>query len=309
MDFANEPAPDTVALAYGSAAIDLPFSSSQSLASGLVSLLIHEWEEHDKRYRESRRPNTGAPGTSKLPTKRALGYRVLKDRSYALIPPGHQMIVETHGDQQGIDKRAGFAVVHWSVIAELRRLEVQMTYGKPGWRLPLRWQLFVIADHALQRMFYRLKSLSDQVILNELAVATSSICAWYPFLVAHLTEEMSIGVPTPRGMLILKRLPTSTRFSPCEYLATTWVSDALVGTRKLQAAALHVARTQNGLVVQIGENYWPLSLVCNLSRFKTHSAPFTNVFYAEMLRHLPLATTVSDIVYGRVSSDERRKRR
>lgn len=301
MDLANEMAPAPALPVSGpGAADDLPYSTSQSLAKGLVSRLIYEWEENDRRYREQRQIPAGAPGTSKLPTKRALGYRVLKERSYALIPPGHQLIVESHGDQHGLDKRAGFAAVHWSVKAELRRLEVLVTYGRPGWRLPLRWGLFAITDHALQRMFYRLKALSDQAILNELAAAARAICTWYPFLVAHIEVGMSIGAPTPNGMLILKRLPTATRFSPCEYMATTWVSDALIEVRKLQAASLQIARTQNGLVVQIGEAYWPLSLFCNLDRFKTRAAPVTNVFYAEMLRHLPLAPTVSNIVYGKM---------
>lgn len=272
---------------------DRPFSTSGSLAHGLVSRLVREWNENDERYRESRRRPLGAPATSRLPTKRALGYRVLRERSYALIPPGHQIIAESHGDQNGLDKRAGFGVVHWNVMSELRRLEVLVTYGRPGWRLPLRWRLFIVADHALQRLFYRLKSLSDHAVLAELAMATRAACAWYPILIAYIEDDMSIGLPTPHGMLIMKRAPTTAPFSPCEFLATTWVNDGLIGVRKSQAEAVAAARAQQGVVVQIGDDYLPLSLSSNLTRFVTHSHPYTNVFYAEMLRHLPLASPLN----------------
>jgi hypothetical protein len=275
---------------------DRPFSTSGSLAHGLVSRLVREWNENDARYWESKRRPIGAPATSKLPMKRAMGYRVLRERSYALIPPGHHIIAETHGDQNGLDKRAGFGVVHWSVMSELRRLEVLVTYGRPGWQLPLRWCLFVVADHALQRLFYRLKSLSDHAVLTELAMATRGVCAWYPILTAFIEDDMSIGLPTPKGMLIMKRVPTTAPFSPCGFLATTWVNDALIGARKGQAEALDVARAQRGIVVQIGDHYLPLTPSSNLTRFVTHSHPYTNVFYAEMLRHLPLASPLNSQV-------------
>jgi hypothetical protein len=277
----------------------LSFSTSESLASGLVSRLIREWTENDRRYWENKHAEAGGRGISKLPLKRALAYRVLRERSLALIPPGHQLIVEIHGAQHGLDKRAGFAVVHWNVMTELRRMEVLVTYGKPGWRLPLRWRLFIVADHALQRMFFRLKALSDRDVLAELRSATRTVCAWYPLLSAYLEDTMSIGVPTPSGMLILKRVPTNAPFSTCDFIATTWVSERMMDARTAQAAALSQARLQDGVIVQVGDQYFPLTLASNLGRFAPERVPATNIFYSEMLRHLPLAEPLATILHDR----------
>lgn len=274
------------------------FSTSESLASGLVSRLVRDWTENDERYWKMRRRAAGPCGLSKLPAKRAQGYRILKERSLALIPPGHQIIVDSHGAQNGLDKRAGFAVVHWSVADCARRLEVLVTYGRPGWSLPLRWNLFIVTDHALQRLFYRLKTVDDTAVLQELGAAARTICAWYPALIARLDESMSVGVPTPRGMLVLKRMPTTAPFSACEYVATTWVSDALTEPRHSQHAALAAARASNGIVLQILDQY--LALLPNRIQDKMApiSTPYSNVFYAEMLRHLPLAMQMTELVYG-----------
>ncbi len=264
-----------------------PFSTSESLASGLVSRLVREWTENDQRYWESKRAKAGARRISALPLKRAHAYRVLMERSLGLVPQGHQLIVSEHGDKSGLDKRAGFAVVHWSVVAGLRRLEVVMTYGRPGWRLPLRWLLFTLADHALQRMFYRLKTTSDKEVLTELAQASRIFCAWYPYLITHLQESMSIGVPTPKGMLLVKRTPTCERFTPFGSTATTWVNDDLIEARKAQAEPLREARLHGGLVMQVGDAYFALTHDSNLDRFSTSFEPHANVFYTEMIRHLP----------------------
>jgi hypothetical protein len=266
------------------------FSTSESLASGLVSRLIREWSENEQRYWAAKRKPPGGRGLSKLPAKRAVGYRILRERSLGLIAPGHQLMTAMHGDQSGLDKRAGFGVVHWDVVPNSRRLQVLLTYGRPGWKLPLRWSLFLISDHALQRLYYRLKILKDVEILVELTAATHVICTWYPVLIARLDESMSVGVPTPRGMLILKRVPTTAPFSPCEYVGTTWVNDELIRNRRGQADALALARATNGLVLQVGDEYFELGQCISSGRLMSPTPPYSNVFYSEMLRHLPLAT-------------------
>jgi hypothetical protein len=297
-DTLNNPVSGTGQLPVMVGAPAYAFSTSESLASGLVSRLVREWAENDERYWKLKRAATDTRGISKLPTKRALCYRVLRERSLALIPPGHQLIVDSHGDQKGLDKRAGFAIVHWNVAPPVRRLEVLVTYGRPGWPLPLRWSLFVVTDHALQRLFYRLKSLGDGPVLEELGAATRMVCAWFPVLIAGLDESTSVGIPTPHGMLVLKRTSTTAPFSPCEYVATTWVSNALTQSRPGQDAALTTARMTNGLVLQMANQYAPLCPNRVRDRLASMDQPFTNVFYAEMLRHLPLATQMTTLVYG-----------
>jgi len=136
-----------------------------------------------------------------------------------------------------------------------------------------------------------------RAILTELAAATRSVCAWYPALIARVEASMSVGIPTPNGMLILKRTPTTAPFSPCEYLATSWISDALIETRLAQTGALASARTNGGIVLQVGEKYIALARF-NMQDWIALSPPFANAFYSEMLRHLPLAGPITQIVYG-----------
>lgn len=135
-------------------------------------------------------------------------------------------------------------------------------------------------------------------ILQELNAATRTICAWYPLLIARLDESMSVGVPTPRGMLVLKRMPTTTPFSPCLYVAPTWVSNALTESRQSQYAALTAARTSSGLVLQISDQYVALLPNQLHEKIAQMPTPYTNVFYAGMLRHLPLAAQMTELVYG-----------
>lgn len=54
----------------------------------------------------------------------------------------------------------------------------------------------------------------------------------------------------------------------------------------------------NGLVLQIAEQYIPLSPNRVHERLPSVDAPFTNVFNAEMLRHLPLAKQMTTLFYG-----------
>jgi hypothetical protein len=275
-----------------------PFSTSESLADGLVTRLIDDWQEHDRQYWAAKLRPPGARGVPPLPKKRALGYRVLRERSIALIPPVHRLIVECHGEQDGMDKRAGFGVVHWSATSAMRRLEAQVTYGRPGWTLPMRWGIFTITKHTLQRLFYRLKVLDHAPVLAELESATKLMCTWYPVVMAYIPDAMPVGVPTPNGILMVKKEPANAPYTSCELVATTWVSNALVEARKEQAIALHRARAQGGLVAQIGTTYLALTPELNLDRFARPTSLFNDPHYKEMLRHLPLAKPLTKFVYG-----------
>lgn len=276
----------------------LPFSTSTSLADGLVSRLLADWASIDAQFRADKLARVRRGEVSRLPSRRALGYRVLRERSLGLVPASHRLLEASHGDQGGLDKRAGFAVVHWAIIAEVRRLQVLVTYGRPGWTLPLRWHLATIACHALQRLFYRLKTVDEEVVLAELAAAVQVICAWYPVLCGVIEDAMSVGVPTPHGMLIVRRSAPSGRFAACELTATTWVSEPLIAVRAGQLAALREAREHQGLVLQVGADYLALTRERALARFAPLQRTRGNAFFAEMLRHLPLAGPLNSLVYG-----------
>lgn len=277
----------------------LAFSTSVSLARGLVSRLISEWREQEQRYQDDTRPKPGARGVSRMPVRRAQAYRVLRERSLGLVPPAHKVIEGSHGNQNGSDKRAGFAVVHWGASDEVRRLELLVTYGRPTWRAPQRWCLLVVGNHALQRLFYRLKVVDQGAVLAELGPAVETVCAWFSVLIGLIDEPVSFGVPTPNGMLLIKRSDSIPMHTPGEYLATTWVSDALIAERPGQAVAVRSARRHSGLVMQAGMDYMALTRGQGLALLAGRLRRFDDSFFVEMLRHLPLATSLSQLVYGR----------
>ncbi|WP_422981262.1 hypothetical protein [Undibacterium sp. Ji50W] len=116
------------------------FSLTDSLARGLVARLVAEWDEQDKLYLASK-DRTGKRCLPRLPGKRALAYRVLCERTKGLVPPGQLILDACHGKQTGLDKAAGYAVLHWRALAQSQRLDLLMTYVSPGWRIPRRWGL------------------------------------------------------------------------------------------------------------------------------------------------------------------------
>lgn len=266
------------------------FSLSESLARGLVARLVFEWDEQYNCYMDSKK-TFGRRGIPRLPGKRALGYRVLCERTKGLVPPG-QIVLETcHGKQDGLDKTAGYAVIHWYAQAQMQHMDLLMTYVRPGWRFPRRWGLLQMSAHALRRLFFRLKTLDHQVILTELEPAVRTICIWFPLLMGLIeVAEVapSIGIPTPHGILYLKRSDQTFPHSPGDLIAATWISDERMVDRPLKLHAVTTARLEGGIVLQVGYDSLSVTPQRNLHLLAGRLSTFANPYFKDMLRHLPI---------------------
>lgn len=265
------------------------FSMTESLACSLVARLVAEWDTQDKSYFASKK-TVGGRGIPLLPGKRAQAYRVLSERTRGLVPP-RQLVFETsHGKQNGLDKTAGFAVIHWYALAQTQRLDLLMTYACPGWRLPRRWGLFQMSTHALRRLFFRLRTMDQSAIFAELEPAVRTVCTWFPVLMCLIecaSNAPNIGVPTPHGVLYLKRSDQISLNSPGDLIAATWISDTRMNDNPLKLSAVKLARLEGGVILQIGYDLLPMSLQRNLHLLTGRLRPFDNLFYQDMLRHLP----------------------
>lgn len=263
---------------------------TQSLACSLVARMIAEWDEQYKLYYADKKVAKGSRGIPALPLKRALAYRVLRERTRGLVPPTQRVFETCHGKQDGMDKTAGFAIIHWFAIEQTQRLDLLITYASPGWRLPRRWGLFQVSTHALRRLFFRLRSLDHRVILAELESAVRTICTWYPLLLDLIDiakAAPSVGIPTPNGVLYLRRADQPERHSPGALIATTWVSDTRMSDQPQKRAAVALARLEDGVIIQLGQHHVCVTPQRNLHLLEGRLHPFANVFYQEMLRHLP----------------------
>jgi hypothetical protein len=252
--------------------------------------MISEWDEQAKLYSAGRKNTKGSRGIPALPLKRALAYRVLSERTRGLVPPAQRVFETCHGKQDGMDKTAGFAVIHWFALAETQRFNLLITYAIPGWRLPRRWLLFQVTTHALRRLFFRLRSLDHRVILAELEPAVRTICTWYPLLIDLIDiakDAPSVGIPTPNGVLYLRRADQPAAHSPGVLIATTWVSDTRMSDHPQKRAAVALARLEGGVIIQLGQHHVSVTPQRNLHLLEGQLHPFPSVFYQEMLRHLP----------------------
>jgi hypothetical protein len=266
------------------------YSVSKSLARGLVARMVAEWNENDKNFLANNKTPRKHGVIPKLPVRRALAYRVICERVRNLVPP-EQLILETRrGLQNGRDKGAGFAIIHWFAQEKAERLDLLMTYVRPGWRLPLRWCFFELSTHALRRMFFRLNALEHERILDELKSAVITVGSWYPILTSLVSDTvaLSIGIPTPNGVLFLAKksepLPPHT---PAELVALTWISNKLMRHRPQQYAPVETARLEGGVVLQLGRNILPLTPKSNTDLLVERIRHYPDPYYQEMLKHLP----------------------
>ena len=260
------------------------FSVSESLARGLVARLVAEWHEQHVIFTAKQKEASKYGRIPKLPVRRALAYRVICERTRGLVPPSQVIIEHAHGKQDGMEKSAGFSVIHWAVREQVQRLVVLMTYVRPGWRLPRRWALFEMSTHALRRLFFRLGTLEQGPIFAELEPAIHTLCAWFPLLMVLAEEDHAIafGIPTPQGILYLKRQRES-----ADFLVLTWISDRRMIYRLAELNAVEIARQENGVVLQIGGRRLPLTPHRHTDLLSGRIHPLPDPVYQDMLRHLP----------------------
>jgi len=266
------------------------YSVSKSLARGLVARMVSEAKENRTNFSTFDTIPRKHGVVPQLPTRRALAYRVICERVRGIVPPSQLLLEARHGLQNGMDKGAGFAIIHWYAQEEAERLDLLVTYVRPGWRLHRRWRLFELSTHALRRMFFRLNALEHERILAELKPAVVTVGSWFPILISLVCDSaaLRIGIPTPHGILFLaKRSEPLPPHTPAELIGLTWISNKLMRHRPKEYATVETARQEGGVVLQLGRDFLPLTPTSNTDLLVDRIRHYPDPYYQEMLKHLP----------------------
>lgn len=265
------------------------FSMSESLAVGLVKRMISENKQNYHHAVKTRAAQMKKEKITTVPSKRTAAYRFLTRRTLALIPEGHQVLVHTIGKQDGTDRHAKFSIIHWSPTVDDRTIHLAITYIAPQYEIPRRWTIFELTTHALQRLFYRLKCVEQGPVLEELKQAVIRTCSWFDFFInlIHSCPDVSIGVPTPNGILYFKQSDDVPLGSPAGLVASTWVSDIRMEDRPEKLEAVRKAREMEGFVMQYGQRLIAVTQEHCLEDLATAFKPYNSIYFDEMLNFLP----------------------
>lgn len=162
------------------------------------------------------------------------------------------------GDQSGKDKNASFMVFHWGELdilpsvgqerklAEHRRDHLVLFVTGVGARKCAISSTSVcsVSRHALMRLFYRLKTTDERVVLAELA-DIGQVFLRYKDVIDTMGWDCELLVPSKSGAFVLVR----DRDFAGHRIVSTWLSDARMVDDGTRHAAVAMARQEGGVVV------------------------------------------------------------
>jgi hypothetical protein len=215
---------------------------SESLARGLVTRFSDEWRRADIAAL-LRHP---APETQ----KRAAAYRANCAWLLRSVPPSLQVMTVRSGPQNGVDKAGRFVLFHWQpderenwlyLVAQCVRA------NRPG----VEEAIFaLVSQHALMRVFMRLKTDDPRVVLDELATGVETYWDLGAYHKVALGRPV-ILLPTRRGAaLVAPRQET-----PTGVFWKTWMTDERMQTNPRRLRAVERARAEHGFVLMVDGRY------------------------------------------------------
>lgn len=227
------------------------FSMSTSLASGLARRLLAGAREKELATLNYRPPDPN--------TKRAVFYRQLRNHRLA-ITPKLNLISLNESDPTGKSKDSTFEIVLWSLPAEedvhTSGIEVLSEIYHSRNATLSAMDMMRLSQHALMRMFYRLKTDDETRVLHELRCGAMAVRR-HIMALRYLGQEAQVLVPTPSGALILEINKERRSMAPLS--ANTWISNELIAQRPRQRHAMDAARQCQGFVLDHPSFYTVLS--------------------------------------------------
>jgi len=234
-----------------------PFSNSQAHALQIAGRLSSNFDRCEQNHpviwhHESPQLPAGKSDTS--PHHADPHYFIQCASMLNSIPVAMRVTVNTVGKKDGTKQKAKLSVIHWH--AETGHIGLALTYFQLGWPTPRYFPLLRLNTHALDRLFYCLKTVDPFDIYSELHDASIAFCRWLTFfkvlLLANNTE-ISIGLPTPNGVLYLQNTGAQNGANTLEMLNTNWVSDAHMNVGEAKLLQARRARDERGFVLLVGQ--------------------------------------------------------
>lgn len=222
-------------------------SISESLAYGLASKMAAGVRER----------TIGAAARVRSPVKtakRAAAYRGTRDRVKQMVPDVLR-VNEYEVDESGKDKHGFYMLDYWDTADAFDRLGENRKANEGELMLictTVRAKdssvrtvpVCSISRHALMRLFYRLKTSDEAVVMAELRSLASAL--WHqPGVLRQASIEAELLVPTPHGAFVV--VVDARR--PGERIAKTWMSDLRMTDNMRRLHAVLVARAERGMVV------------------------------------------------------------
>lgn len=222
-------------------------SMSESLARGLVLKLTTRAKEKAAWLKRPLLPDTGCQ-------KRAASYRACRN---ALRKAISEELIAFEGelDPTGKSKASKFLALHWGAGDSFK--EVGIGAGGNESELALvatsleartlgvsSWAMATISNHALQRLFYRLKTSREAEVLDELSEFAESVIRHYEILI-RLSPTAELLMPSKRGAFVVA---TDLKIAN-EHVVKTWMTDKRMEDNMRRLHAVAVARRERGVVV------------------------------------------------------------
>ena len=219
---------------------------SESLAEGLVSRFVKEWNEADASAR------LGHPPV--LTVKRAAGYRRGCQWLENVVPRRLRVLSTHYGDRTGKDKSALFVLVHWQPEDQLDGVFVVASRLDARRLKPEMGAMLFVTRHALVRLFQRLKANDDAQVLAEMHSAIKTLYTRSKLIVSILERPEAL-LPTPRGALVIDG--DATGQASC--VGKTWMSDERMNGNPARLRAVRSAREEEGFVLMVDGRFVVLS--------------------------------------------------
>jgi hypothetical protein len=208
-------------------------------------------------------------------TKRAAAFRALCRHFEATIPPELLISVDSAGDRSGKSKDAVRTYGFWEVHAGTRRLSACCLSIRARNLEAVGAPMLIVTDHALQRLFERLRTMERLTVVREMSPAVATLAEYMQLLFStHISPFL---LPTPSGAFVVRQV--SVRAQDVPFSAVTWASDTRMDDAPVKLSAVLAARAENGIATEF-DGQW---LVLSPSRAaKLHGTPGRR--YRDLLR-------------------------
>ena len=188
-------------------------------------------------------------------TKRAAAFRALCRHFEATIPPELLISVDSAGDRSGKSKDAVRTYGFWEVHEGTRRLSACCLSIRARNLEAVGAPMLIVTDHALQRLFQRLRTMERLTVVREMSPAVATLAEYMQLLFStHISPFL---LPTPSGAFVVRQV--SVRAEDAPFIAVTWASDTRMDDSPVKLSAVLEARTEHGIATQFDGQWLVLS--------------------------------------------------